>query len=212
MDQIRSWMLDIAKSAATMTQTRMEYQILTASYERLTNRALSIKGDEIAKAIGAPPFSPEDQKFGEEVIKNALKREVKGEAFSTKVDTPDFNRVFPNIEGSKASADVNYTWKVPSLWFGVATQAKGTPGHSWPLVCQTGTPTSMKAGLQVSKYMAASIVELLNNKKLIEDAWAEHNKYIAEFGYKETVPPEVKVPTFEDLYGMKPEAVPGASK
>jgi aminobenzoyl-glutamate utilization protein B len=205
-------MLDIAKSAGTMTQTRMEYQILTASYERLTNRVLSIKGDEIAKAIGAPPFSPEDQKFGEEVIRNALKREVKGEAFSTKVDTPDFSKVFPNVDSSKASADVNYTWKFPSLWFGTATQVKGTPGHSWPLVCQTGTPTSMKAGLQVSKYMAASIVELLNNQKLVEDAWAEHNKYIAEFGYKEPIPPEVKVPSFEDLYGIKPEAVPGASK
>jgi aminobenzoyl-glutamate utilization protein B len=212
VNQIRSWMLDIAKSAGTMTQTRMEYQILTASYERLTNRVLSIKGDEIAKAIGTPPFSPEDQKFGEEVIRNALKREVKGEAFSTKVDTPDFSKVFPNVDSSKASADVNYTWKFPSLWFGTATQVKGTPGHSWPLVCQTGTSTSMKAGLQVSKYMAASIVELLNNQKLIEDAWAEHNKYIAEFGYKEPIPPEVKVPSFEDLYGIKPEAVPGASK
>jgi aminobenzoyl-glutamate utilization protein B len=212
VDGIRSWMLDIARSAATMTQTRMEHQILTASYERLPNRALSVRGDEIAKAIGAPPFTQEDQKFGEEVIKNALKKEVKGEAFSTKVDTPNFNKVFPDIEGSKASADVNYTWKFPSLWFSAATQVKGTPGHSWPLVCQSGTPVSMKAGLQVSKYMAASIVELLNNQKLIEDAWAEHNKYIAEFGYKEPIPPEVKVPSFQDLYGINPEAVPGARK
>jgi aminobenzoyl-glutamate utilization protein B len=212
VDFIRSWMLDIAKSAATMTQVRMEYQILTASYERLTNRALSIKGDEIARAIGAPPFTAEDQKFGEEVIRNALKREVKGEAFSTKVTTPDFNKVFPEIDGSKASADVNYTWKLPSLWFGSATQAKGTPGHSWPLVCQTGTSASMKAGLQVAKYMAASMVELLTNQRLIEEAWIEHNRYIAEFGYKEPVPREVKVPTFEELYGIRPDAVPGAKK
>jgi len=65
----------------------------------------------------------------------------------------------------------------------------------------------MKAGLTVSKYMAASAIELLTNPKLIQEAWEEHNKYVAEFGYKETVPPEVKVPSFEDLYGIKPEAV-----
>jgi hypothetical protein len=70
----------------------------------------------------------------------------------------------------------------------------------------------MKAGLQVSKYMAASIIELLGNQKLIDDAWAEHKKYIAEFGYKEPLPADVKVPTFEDLYGFGPEAVPGAKK
>jgi aminobenzoyl-glutamate utilization protein B len=212
VDQIRAWMFDVAKGAALMTQTRMENQIITASYEKLTNRALAKRGDEIAKAIGAPPFTADDQKFGEEVIRNALKRQVKGEAFSTTIETPDFSKVFPNVEGTKASADVNYTWKIPTLSFGVATQAKGTPGHSWPLVCQSGTPTSMKAGLTVSQYMAASILDLLNNQKLIDDAWAEHKKYVAEFEYNEPIPRDVKVPSFEDLYGIKPEAVPGATK
>ena len=212
VDQVRAWMFDVAKGAALMTQTRAENQILTASYERLPNRVLARMGDSIAKLVGAPPFSAEDQKFGEAVIREALKRQSKGEAFSTKIKTPDFSKTFPDVDGTKASADDNYTWKFPSLRFGVATQAAGTPGHSWPLVCQTGTPTAMKAGLTVSKYMAASAIELLTNPKLIQEAWEEHNKYVAEFGYKETVPPEVKVPSFEDLYGIKPEAVPGAKR
>lgn len=212
VDQIRAWMFDVAKGAALMTQTRTENQILTASYERLPNRALSVMGDKIAKLIGPPPFSAEDQKFGEAVIKEALKKEVKGEAFSTKIETPDFSKTFPNVPGTKASADDNYTWKFPSVRFFMATQARGTPGHSWPLVCQTGTPTAMKAGLTVSKYMAALALELMSNQKLIQVAWEEHRKYVADFGYKETVPPEVKVPNFEDLYGIKPEAVPGVKK
>ena len=212
VDQIRAWMFDVAKGAALMTQTRTENQILTASYERLPNRVLAMMGDKIAKLIGPPPFTAEDQKFGEAVIREALKREPKGEAFSTKIETPDFAKVFPDVDGVKASADDNYTWKFPSLRFIVATQAWGTPGHSWPLVCQSGTSAAMKAGMTVSKYMAASALELMINPKLIQEAWEEHKKYIAEFGYKETVPPEVKVPSFEDLYGIKPEAVPGAKK
>jgi hypothetical protein len=69
-----------------MTQTKMEYQILTAVYERLTNRALAQMGDQVAKAVGAPPFSPNDQKFGEEVIQS-LGKKAEGEAFSTKIVT-----------------------------------------------------------------------------------------------------------------------------
>jgi hypothetical protein len=70
----------------------------------------------------------------------------------------------------------------------------------------------MKAGLTVSKYMTALALELMSNQKLIQEAWEEHKKYVADFGYKETVPPEVKVPSFEDLYGIKPETVPGVKK
>lgn len=212
VDQIRAWMFDVAKGAALMTQTRTENQILTASYERLPNRALAIMGDKIAKLIGPPPFTAEDQKFGEAVVQEALKKGVKGEAFSTKIETPDFSKRFPDVEGVKASADDNFTWKFPSVRFHIATQARGTPNHSWPLVCQSGTPTAMKAGLTVSKYIAALALELMTNPKLIQDSWEEHRKYIAEFSYKETIPPEVKVPSFEDLYGIKPEAVPGAKK
>jgi aminobenzoyl-glutamate utilization protein B len=212
VDQIRAWMFDVAKGAALMTQTRTEHQILTASYERLTNRTLAMAGDKIAKLIGPPPFTAEDQKFGEAVVREALKSDLKGEAFSNKVETPDFTKTFPNVSGRRSSADDNYTWKFPSVRFFAATWTRGTSQHSWPAVCQTGTPISMKAGVTVSKYMAALAIELMTNPKLIQDAWEEHKKYIAEFGYKETIPPEVKVPSFEDLYGIKPEAVPGAKK
>ena len=75
-----------------------------------------------------------------------------------------------------------------------------------------GRGSAFPAGLQVSKYIAASALNLMVDPKTIQDASTEHGKYVAEFGYKETVPADVKVPSFEDLYGIKPEAVPGYSK
>ncbi len=74
VDEMRAWLIDIAKGAALMTQTKMEYQILTAVYERLTNRALAQMGDQVVKAVGAPPFSPDDQKFGEGLYRAWAKR------------------------------------------------------------------------------------------------------------------------------------------
>jgi aminobenzoyl-glutamate utilization protein B len=211
VDEMRAWLIDIAKGAALMTQTKMEYQILTAVYERLTNRALAQVGDQVVKAVGAPPFGPDDQKFGEAVIQS-LGRKAEGEAYSTTVVTPDFSKTFPNVEFGKASADLNYTWRFPSMTFSVATYAKGTPGHSWQAVCTTSTDPALKAGLQVSKYMAAAGLEVLTNPKLVQDAKAELDGYVAKFGYKEPVPKDVKVPSFKDLYGIEPGAVPGVKQ
>ena len=208
VDDMRAWLIDIAKGAALMTQTKMEYQILTAVYERLTNRALAQMGDQVVKAIGAPPFNAQDQKFGEQVMES-LGKKADEEAFSTKIVTPDFSKTFPDVEFGKASADLNYTWRFPSMTFAVATYAKGTPAHSWQAVCTTSTDPALKAGLQVSKYMAASGLELMTDPKLLQDAKAELDGYVAKFGYKEPVPKDVKVPSFKDLYGIEPSAVPG---
>jgi len=208
VDEMRAWLIDIAKGAALMTQTKMEYQILTAVYERLTNRALAQMGDQAVKAVGAPPFTAEDQKFGEAVIES-LGRKADGEAFTTKITTPDFSKTFPDVEFGKASADLNYTWRFPSMTFAVATYAKGTPAHSWQAVCTTSTDPALKAGLQVSKYMAVSGLELMSDPKLLQDAKAEMDGYVAKFGYKEPIPKDVKVPSFKDLYGIEPSAVPG---
>lgn len=211
VDDMRAWLIDIAKGAALMTQTKMEYQILTAVYERLPNRALAQMGDQIVKAVGAPPFSAEDQQFGDSVIKS-LNRQPSGESFSTAVVTPDFGKTFPDVKVSKASADVNYTWRFPSLSFGAAVVAKGTPLHSWQAVCTTSTSPALKAGLQVSKYIAAAGLDCLSNPKLVQDAKVELDGYVAKFGYNEPVPKDVKVPSFQDLYGIEPGAVPGVKK
>ncbi len=165
------------------------------------------------KLVGTPPFTPEDQKFGAAVIQS-LGKEWKDEPFSTKIITPDFSRTFPDVPVTKASNDQgNLSWRIPILGFNVATEAKFTPGHSWQVVSQEKTEPALKAGMQVSKWMAVSALKLMTDPKAIQEAWTEHGKYLADLGtYKEPLPPEVKVPTFEMLYGMKPEDVPGAKK
>ncbi|HEY3275209.1 MAG TPA: amidohydrolase [Syntrophorhabdaceae bacterium] len=212
VDPIRAWLIDVAKGAALMTQTKMEYQVIVGVYEYLPNRTLSMMGTEMAKLIGPPPFTTEDQQLGAAILKD-MGKEVKGEPYSAKITVPDFSKKFPDVPFVGASMDVNYTWRFPSVKFVAATFAGGTPLHSWITVCQTGTPTSLKAGLQVSKYMAASGLELLTNPKLVADAQAELKGELARLGaYKEPIPAGAKVPTFKDLYGMEPDQVPGAKK
>ena len=212
VDEIWKWMQDVAKGAALMSQTTMSHKLLCATWEVLPNKVLSKIGDANAIAIGGPSFTSEDQKFGEEIVKS-LGREVKGEAFDTKITNPDLSKTFPNVTIFPASTDQgNVSWVVPTLSFRAATIAKGTPLHTWQVVCQTGTPSAFKGGVTVSKYMAASALDFLTKPEAISEAWKEHKQYLAETKFQHPIPADLKVPSFKDLYGIEPEAVPGMKK
>ena len=212
VDQIWNWMQDVAKGAALMTQTTMSYKLLCATWETLPNKVLCKLGDTNARAIGGPPFTPEDQKFGEEIIKS-LGRQVKGEAFDGTITPPDLSRTFPNVSLLMGSTDEgNVSWIVPTVSFRAANLAKGTPLHTWQAACQTGTIAARKGGLTVSKWMAATALDCLTKPEIISEAWKEHNKNLAETKYYHPIPADLKVPSFKDLYGIEPEAVPGMKK
>jgi aminobenzoyl-glutamate utilization protein B len=212
VDEIFNWMQDVAKGATLMTQTTMTHKLLAACWEVLPNKVLNKLGDANIKGIGAPPFTPEDQKFGEEIIKS-LGGQVKGETFDTTIRSPDLVKTFPNITVMAASTDEgNVSWMVPTISFRSATAAKGTPLHTWQMVCQTGTPTAFKAALTASKWMAATALDCLTKPETIPEAWKEHNQYLSETKYYHPIPSDLKVPTFKDLYGIEPGAVPGAKK
>jgi len=212
VDEIWKWMQDVAKGAALMTQTTMSFKILCATWEQLPNKVLSKLGDSNIRAIGTPPFTPEDQKFGEEIIKS-LGKEVKGESFDTTIRSPDLSKTFPNVTVLAASTDEGtVSWMFPTLSFRAATHAKGSPLHTWQVVSQTGSAPTMKAGLTASKWMAATALDCLTKPEIISEAWKEHNGYLAETKYYHPIPADLKVPTFKDLYGIEPEAVPGMKK
>jgi len=212
VDQIWDRMQDVAKGAALMSQTKMSHKLLCATWETLPNKVLSKIGDANAIAIGGPPFTAEDQKFGEEIIKS-LGREVKGNAFDTTITSPDLSKTFPNIHIFPHSTDQgNVSWVVPTLSFHTATVAKGSPLHTWQWVCQTGMPSAFKGGLTASKWMGATALDCLTKPEIIFEASKEHKGYLAETKYYHPIPADLKVPTFKDLYGIEPEAVPSSKQ
>lgn len=210
-EQIFNWMKKIAEGAAIMTETQVTHDILAATYEVLPNETLCKVGYDVLKRIGAPPFNEADQKYGEEIVKS-LKFDLKGKAYATDLMAPDFTKKFPDVPLSKHSTDQgNVSWLAPTMSFQAATWAYKTPGHSWQLVCQGKSEAAEKAGLQVSKWMAASALALFADTKLIEQAKAEHAGYLKEHPYKDPVK-GLPVPSFKKLYGIEREAVPGRTK
>jgi aminobenzoyl-glutamate utilization protein B len=208
VEKIWNWLIDIAKGAALMTQTEMNYKFLAATWETLPNRVLAQMGNSNVKMIGTHFLTPKDQKFGEEIIKS-LGREVKGLAFDTTITHPDFSKTFPDVEIFKPSWDLgNVSWMFPTLSFSIATKATGTPQHSWQMVSQTNSPPALKAGIKVSQWMAASAIDCLTHPEIISEAWKEHRQYLSETKFYHPIPIDFKVPTFKDLYGIESEFVP----
>jgi aminobenzoyl-glutamate utilization protein B len=212
VDEIWKWMQDVAKGATLMTQTTMSNKLLAATWEVLPNKVLAKLGEANIRAVGTPAFTPEDQKFGEEVLKS-LGKEVKGETFDTSIASADLTKTFPNVKVMPASTDEgNVNWMFPTVSFRAAVAAKGTPLHTWQMVCQTGSTPAFKGALAASKWMAATALDCLTKPEIISEAWKEHNQYLAETKYYHPIPADLKVPTFKDLYGIEPEAVPGMKK
>jgi len=94
----------------------------------------------------------------------------------------------------------------------IQSRRDGLPLHSWQAVSQSSSAAAIKAGLTVSKWMAATALDCLTNLEIIPEARKEYNRYFAETKYYDPIPADTKVPTFKDLYGIEPETVPGAKK
>jgi aminobenzoyl-glutamate utilization protein B len=215
-EDLEKWVMDLAKGAALMTQTKVEAQILTATYELLLSRSLSRVGYDFMKLLGPPPFKEDDHKFGEPFMKSIGKELVQGKfSFAGRIEAlPDFSKVFPDVFLAGGSNDLNnISWKIPLVRFFASTWALWTGHHTWQSVAQSASSPAMKGGIQASKWMAASALECLTNPKLIQEAKEELKKVVAKNGgYREPIPADAKLPTFKDLFGIEPDAVPGMKK
>jgi aminobenzoyl-glutamate utilization protein B len=94
--------------------------------------------------------------------------------------------------GSTDVADVS--WVVPTVEARVATQAIGTPGHSWQLVAQGKSAAAHKGMVHAAKIMAATAIDALNDTALIERAKADIHKRTETTPYVCPLPREVNPP------------------
>ena len=69
---------------------------------------------------------------------------------------------------------------VPTAGLRTATWVPGTASHSWQAVASGGTSIGVKGAELAAKTLAKSIIEILSNPLIIEDAHQELNRRIGE--------------------------------
>ena len=157
----------MAEGAALMTDTTMTRRVVGAAYPRHFNKTIALAMDENIKAVGLPAWSADDQTFarafqefmgGDKVV--GLSAELVG------ISEPQEE---PVSGGSDDIGDVS--WNVSTVRMSYPSNVVGRTGHHWSSAMAMATPIARKGATAGAKVMAATMLDLLQNPTLVEDAW-----------------------------------------
>lgn len=147
----------IAQGAALMSETRQEIVMVTGSYEILENEPLGRLMDANLRLVGAPKFTADEEKFATALRKTLSLNDARdGEG---PLDTSIGKFGYESGFGSTDVGDVS--WLVPTAGLGIATGARGIPGHSWSTVACSGTTLGKRGAVVAAKVLAATAVDML---------------------------------------------------
>jgi len=205
VDQIYNWVLDMAKGADLMAQTKHRVEFLTGCYNTLPNRCLSDIVTRNMREIGAPKYTKEELAFAAELNKS-ISAVQKRESLR-RLNRPDWKKLENTLidtsipdawnEGEKGggSTDVaDVSWNTPTMELTTATGILGTPGHSWQFAAVSGMSIGHKSLLFSAKTTAASILDLCTKPELLKKARDEFKDRTKGFTYKSPLPPDSKPP------------------
>ena len=188
VDEVYPRVLKCAEGAAMMTETTMEVNLITGVYEYLQNLTISEVLDRNLREIGAPKFTEAEQNFANEMQKNF---NVEPKGLSTEIEPFEVPKEISG--GSTDCADVS--WIVPTAGeLSIAARPLETAGHSWAVTSCSASTIGFKAMNIATKVLAASGIEILMDKKIVEKAREEFAEKTEGFTYKSAVPEGQKPP------------------
>lgn len=179
-------LVKVAKGAAIMTETTMNYEITMAFSDYITNYALASIADECLQEIGAPAWDDSDYKLAKEYLlsydettQDLIKEkiiEIYGEEQLEEIlEKPLDSFIHPydskNKEYVSGSTDVgDVTYVVPTLNFHVATACIGNVGHTWQMTGQSLSSIANKGMITAAKAMALSAIRTMDRPDVIQKA------------------------------------------
>jgi aminobenzoyl-glutamate utilization protein B len=197
------WLVEIAKGAAMMTQTRLaEVKIISGCYEVLPNQTLvELLGKNMSE-FGGPRFDDEDRRLAQEISglfdeaqkqkgleSNFIPLSYMDQSLHEGVEPPhDYG------QSLKASTDVgDVSWMTPLAMFGVATWPLGAVAHTWQTVAASGSGIGFHAMHFAAKTLAASLVDLYTDGDLLAKAKEEFARATAGKKYVSVFDEDLKI-------------------
>ena len=168
-----------AKCVAEMTETKVSHRLLGTAWPGHFNKAVAEAIYKNIRVVGLPVWDEADQQLARAVQKlvNAPKKNDDGQSIdglATKVDTLSGPVQFSWGAGSDDIADI--AWNIPTVVFRYPSNIPGTPGHNWADAIAMATPIAHKGVVAGAKVVSATLIDMLTNPKIIEDAWNYHKQ------------------------------------
>lgn len=164
----------IAEGAAKMTNTAYTYKMLGTAWPGHFNKALSEAMYANIKTVGLPVWDEKDEQLAKavQVLTNAPKKTLAGDSINglaKKLDSLSGPVKFSMGGGSDDIADIS--WNVPTIVLNYPSNIPGLPGHHWSNAIAMATPIAHKGVVAGSKALAATLLDMLTQPKIIADAW-----------------------------------------
>lgn len=157
----------IAEGAAMMTDTEVSRRIVGTAYPRHFNRPIALAMDENIQAVGLPTWTEDDQIFAKAI------QELMGNEDPQGLPS-ELSGIQPTLENpvSGGSDDIgDVSWNVPTVTLRFPSNVRGLQGHHWSSAMAMATPIAHKGATAGAKVIAATMLDLVQDDALVEDAW-----------------------------------------
>ena len=202
MLQIAERVREVARGAALMTGTEVSARVFSAVSGTLENLTMDRTMQAALDELGGVPFDAADRAYAAAIQATLTPEDIAtawrrvGQAPRDGVALCDW--VVPMRPGGEVmvgSTDVaDVSWAVPLTEVLVATQAIGTPGHSWQVTAQGKSPAAHKGMIHAAAAMGLAAEKLLADPALLAEARAEHARRLAETPYVCPLPDGLRPP------------------
>ncbi|MEZ5488740.1 MAG: amidohydrolase [Gammaproteobacteria bacterium] len=157
----------IAEGAAMMTDTEVSRRIVGTAYPRHFNRPIALAMDENIQAVGLPTWTEDDQIFAKAIQELMGNEDPQGLPSELSGIQPPLEN--PVSGGSDDIGDVS--WNVPTVTLRFPSNVRGLQGHHWSSAMAMATPIAHKGATAGAKVIAATMLDLVQDEALVEDAW-----------------------------------------
>jgi aminobenzoyl-glutamate utilization protein B len=181
-----------ATAAAEAGRVELRTRFITGCWNTLGNRTMAELGHENMLAIGAPKFSAGSHALAKQ-IQNSLGLPQVGMTETI----PDLSPPAPFPEGGTSTDMGDVSWLVPRVSFTSAVWVAGAPPHNWANASTAGSEPGHTALLQVSKWMAATAVDLITQPDVLKEVRAEFEERTKTRKWSTMLPEGTEAPLYE---------------
>ena len=157
----------IAEGATMMTDTTVSRRIIGAAYPRHFNKPIAEAMYENIRAVGMPEWSEDDQLFARAFQEFMGAEEIIG--LNSEVADLGVPLEQPRSGGADDIGDVS--WNGPTVTLRFPSNIDGRIGHHWSSAIAMATPVAHKGASAGAKVVAATILDLIQQKDLVTNAW-----------------------------------------
>ena len=159
----------MAQGATLMTGTTFTSRVLGSAWPVHMNKVVAETMYANIKEVGLPQWSDPDQTLAK-AVQRELKVPEKGLAIKLDEMKGPVNEETRMGGGSDDIGDIS--WSVPTVTLSYPSNIPNLPGHNWSNAIAMATPIAHKGATAGAKVQAMTMLDLLLNPALVEQAWS----------------------------------------